>query len=157
MRRHAAVLLALAVTLSSAILVTPLGAQLPCPEDEIEVVARADTLFVEHRNAFRNCCYELKLDFNVNEEIIDFYEGETGPPCDCMCCFNLRYSASGFAAGHYTVRVWNGDGTELFGSVEVDVKGEAGAPEIVTTDLGKCIGPTPIDPKTWSSVKEIFK
>ena len=157
MRQPVAFLLALPMTMLVTILVTPLGAQLPCPDDEVQVVAHADTLLVEHRHAFRNCCTELSLDFTVGEGIVDFYEGETGPLCDCMCCFDLHYSACGFAAGHYTVRLWNGDGTELYGSVEVDVTGEVDTPEIVTADLGKCIGPSPVMPKTWSLVKEIYK
>jgi hypothetical protein len=151
------VLLIFTLLMSSLWLAAPLAAQALCPADDVRVVAWADTISVEHWNAERNCCYELAVDLTVAENVIDFYEGSAGEPCRCDCCFDLNYSAGGFAAGHYTVRVWNGDGTELFASVEVDVAGDAGMPGMLTSNRGECVGPTPADAPTWGFVKEIYK
>lgn len=150
-------LYALLFLLASGFPAAPLTAQDLCPADELFLEVSADTVFVEHWNAERNCCFELAVQFTAEANTIDFYEGATGDPCRCDCCFNLRYSACGFSAGTYTVRVWNEDGTELYGSVEVEVGGAADAPDLVAADLGQCVGPTPSSLATWGLVKEIYR
>lgn len=135
----------------------PLAAQGLCPEDEVVVGASADTVSVQHQNAERNCCYELVVEFTSDATTIDFFEGATGDPCRCDCCFDLSYSACGFPAGTYTVRVWNEDGSELYGSAEIEVAGDASAPEMVMLDLGPCVGPTASSTATWSLMKKIYR
>lgn len=147
----------LLLTLFLLCLAVSAAAQLPCPDDEINATSRADTIFIEHRHAERNCCYDLQLRLEVAGQDVDFFEGETGAPCDCICCFDLRYSASNFAAGHYNLRFWNGDGTEFYGSVAIDVDGGGQAPKIASADRGECVDPVTVAPTTWSLMKKLFR
>lgn len=105
--------------------------------DVIIVASRADTIFVDHLNATRNCCSTMTVDVAAEDFVVDFVEGETGEFCNCICCFNLDYEAHGFATGHYVVRVWFQG--ELVGEAEVDVEGPEGAVFVGTIAKGECL------------------
>jgi hypothetical protein len=118
------------------------AAQEECDPDQILATSNADTIFVQHLNAYKNCCLELVVDVEVDGFIVDFYESDIGEPCDCMCCFHLAYDADGFAAGHYTVRVWTGN--HLYGEAEVDVEGPGSIPRIGSVESGPCSEPAAV-------------
>ena len=139
------IIIALLVLFLLLVVAPAASAQYPCEDDIVYAYADADTIFVEHLNAERNCCSTLTVDMEVAESIVDFYEGETGEFCFCMCCFNVSYDASGFEAGHYTVRVWNFDGSELYGEVDVDVRVDGLVPTVANIDRGECITPTDVE------------
>jgi hypothetical protein len=140
---------------------TAYGSQDECVPEEVVATSSADTIFVQHLNAYANCCLELEIAVGVTEFIVDFYETDVGEDCDCMCCFNLRYDASGFAAGHYTVRVWNENGSILHGETEVDVEGSGEFPLVGRILSGDCLDPAAVEPPetsiTWGEVRAIYR
>lgn len=128
--------------------------------DVIIVTSSADTIFVDHLNATKNCCSTLTIDVATEGFVVDFVEGDAGEFCTCMCCFNHEYEAAGFAAGHYLVRVWYlGD---LVGEGEVDVEGPEGDPAVATVEKGECLSPgsVPDEPAlrvaTWGGMRMGF-
>ena len=139
-------------------------AQWDC-EDQVAAWAVNDTIFVEHNGALYNCCGIIVIDMETPEQfLVEFLETETfeGPPCACMCCFNLDMWGFGFGAGHYTIRVWNFDRTELYGETEVDVY------EDLLTPVGfggylqsDCLenSSTPDDNTgtTWGRIKSVYE
>ena len=146
------------------LLATAAYGQEECVPEEILATSNADTIFVEHLNVWVNCCLELSVAVDVQEFVVNFYEGDLGPPCDCLCCFNLHYDAHGFAAGHYVVRVWNEDGSFLHGETEVDVEGPGGTPIVGGVDRGECLNAAAVrDPEpsevslTWGEVRAIYR
>ncbi len=118
-------------------LLVPVVRAQDCEPDEIIATSMADTIFVDHLRAERNCCTDLTIEVEADGFVVDFFEGNAGDWCLCLCCFNLNYSAHGFAAGHYVVRVWNEDGSELFGETEVDVEGNGEIPTVATFERGR--------------------
>ena len=130
--------------------------QTPCPPDQVTAQARADSIFVVHASAERNCCSTLTLRMIAGGFVADFYEGEAEPFCRCDCCFDIRYDAHAFAAGHWLVRVWNDAGTELFGAAEVDVAGAGGGMLLGSMDRGDCVS-VAVQPSTWSAVRRNYR
>jgi hypothetical protein len=128
--------------------------------DVIAVSSNADTIFVEHQNATRNCCSTLTVDVATEDLVVDFVEGEAGEFCTCMCCFHMGYDANGFEAGHYLVRVWfEGD---LVGEEEVDVEGPGSAPVVGAVAKGECMTlastpePDEVRVRTWGHMRTGF-
>lgn len=149
----------LTVLLVAAISVVSNG-QDSCSPVQIVATSNADTIFVTHMNAYTNCCIELEVEVGVEDNVVNFYEADVGPPCDCICCFNLRFDANGFAAGRHIVRVWTG--THLIGETEVEVEGTGGVPVIGLVSSGACLGdPGGQQPQqssiTWGKVKTIYR
>ena len=128
-----------------------------CGPDTILVRASADTIYVRHENALKNCCLELHVRLDLQDAVVDFYEEDVGDPCHCICCFDLNYLADGFAAGHYTVRIWNEDGSILFGQAEVEVVGDGSAPHLISAAAGECQDPQPIQRTSWGVIRTIFR
>ena len=131
-------------------------AQPPCAPDEVTARSSADTIFVEHRHAELNCCLVLALDIRVGALTVDFYESDTGEPCDCYCCFDLRYAASGFTPGRWRVRVWDAAGTVLHGETEVEVNGTGGPPQVAWMFSGDCVT-VQVDARTWGGIRELYR
>lgn len=150
-------LTAMLLPLLAALFVPSLAAQNLCPADEMAVATSADTVYVTHWNAERNCCLELAMEFSADPSTIDFFEGSMGESCRCDCCFDLHYYACGFPNGHYTVRLWNGDGTELYGSSEIDLQGDSSSPRLLGSNRGPCVGPSPVRRATWCLMKRMFR
>lgn len=130
------------------------SAQWDCEADVIYAYAVADTIYVQHLNAERNCCATLAVDMVLEESIVNFYEAETGEFCTCMCCFNLDYDANGFAAGHYVVRVWNHDGSEFYGEAEVNVDRNGLVPMVANLDRGECLTPAEVE-EPWPVFEDV--
>jgi hypothetical protein len=153
-----------ALLLIGLVIVPASNAQVDCEPDAIYAYSIADTIFVQHFNALRNCCTSLTLDVLVGEWVVDFYEGEAGDWCTCICCFSLAYDAHGFAAGHYTVRVWNETGSVLYGETEVDVEGSGVIPTVGNLDRGDCLTPAEVEdeppdevPMTWGRIRSSYR
>jgi len=127
-----------------------------CGPDRITARSVADTIFVQHAQATRNCCTDLQLQVHTVAFVANFYEAETGTSCHCTCCFVLRYEAHGFAAGRYLVRVWDEQGTVLYGETEVDVSGVGTAPTVGWADRGDCQG-EPIRSATWAMIRGLYE
>jgi len=130
--------------------------QMPCPPDRVTAVASADTIFVVHAAAERNCCSTLTLRLNTGNFVADFFEGEAEPFCVCLCCFDLHYEAQGFAAGHWLVRVWDDAGAVLFGQAEVDVAGAGTGAALLAMERGDCLA-LAVQPSSWSAVRQTYR
>jgi hypothetical protein len=131
-----------------------------CTPELILASSIADTIFVDHINATKNCCTTLTIDVAVEGFVVDFVEGDAGDWCTCMCCFNLAYEAHGFAAGHYTVRVWYND--LMVGETEVDVEGTEGALAVGSVAKGSCLEPGTVEgPETriasWGRIRTHYR
>lgn len=61
------------------------------------------TLFVYHKNVVTNCCLEYRPAVTVDGETITITEIDTGPPCDCICPFDLVIAIDGLEQGAYEV------------------------------------------------------
>lgn len=131
-------------------------AQYFCGPGRVSARSNADTIFVRHENAERNCCTQLTLRVESQQFVVDFFEGEAEPFCVCTCCFDLRYQAHDFPAGHYRVRVWDESGSVLYGEAEVDVAGPGGAPALGAMQRGDCVE-IATQPETWSRVRAIYR
>jgi len=131
-----------------------------CGDDVILAASRGDTVSVQHLNAEMNCCLDLTVDLRIDGQILDFSEGDVGPHCDCVCCFNIGYAAAGIPPGRYLVRVWRG--APLCGQVEVDVEGPGSAPAVVGIDQGECRLPTAIIApsvvrQSWGALRSLHR
>jgi len=131
------------------------AAQPACPPDSVTVTAAGDTITVRHDNAERNCCSPLAITVQTQGFVVDFIEGEPEPWCRCTCCFHMLYAASGFAPGHYWVRVWDEAQSVLFGEDEVDVVGGSGAITVGALDRGECT--VSVGPQSWSAVRVLYR
>jgi len=143
-------------------LATPDLARSDCGPQEITATASADTICVEHLHAYENCCLDLRVEIEAEAFVVDFYESDVGEACDCLCCFLLRYDAYGFAAGHYQIRVWNEDGSVLYGETEVDVEGNGDTPVLDVVLRGDCEEPGAVKeetevPITWGKVRAEYR
>lgn len=98
-------LLAPAVAFSSDVFVS--ASQTDClpadPDtpDEIAVDVEACALRIRHRNVVTNCCLEYEVTATVQDGTIEVEEIDVGPPCDCLCPFDLEIILSGLEAGAY--------------------------------------------------------
>ncbi|MBM3286183.1 MAG: hypothetical protein FJY88_02370 [Candidatus Eisenbacteria bacterium] len=143
MRGRIALLPLVALLLLAPLAPAPALAQW-CTGEAIQASSRADTIYVHHIQAPKNCCSILVIDLETEGFIANFYETEFEPFCTCTCCFNLRYYGAGFAPGHYIVRVWDGFGN-LIGETEVDVLGSGTQPFAGGVDKGECLEPGVVD------------
>lgn len=102
----------------------PLFGQEPCT-DTVFAKVIGDTVFVHHYGAYYNCCAVIEFEGDIHGDTVDIFEYETFPvgPCYCMCCFNLVLPILGLAPGKYLIRVFNEDGSVLFGMTWVTVPG----------------------------------
>lgn len=134
------------------------GGASDCSPEVVFVIASADTIAIDHRNTTKSCCLELTVDLVVQDLTVDFREGDAGPQCRCYCCFEHRYQAAGFPAGHYLVRVWVGD--RLAGEAEVDVEGPGQAGALGEVVQGDCL-PISDEPlpslQSWGRVRLGFR
>ncbi len=127
-----------------------------CAAPRVEVTSRADTIFIRHLDAERNCCTDLAVRAIVAGYIAEFYEGDAGDSCRCTCCFDLSYDASGFPAGLYTVRVLSDDGTIVHGEATVEVAGSGEAPVLGASSRGEC-KVTPTERANWGRLKVLYR
>jgi hypothetical protein len=131
------------------VLASRAGAGGNCDPEFVLASASADTIFVEHGNALKNCCLELTVGLTVDAWIVDFREGDVGPECDCVCCFEHGYEGHDFAPGRYLVRVWVGD--RLAGEVGVDVEGPGGTGALGEVLQGECLTAVVEPLRRWES------
>jgi len=71
--------------------------------DRIEVTVEDCTLVVRHLNVVVNCCLEYKPKVETDGSTIRITEVDVGPPCDCICPFDLEITVEGLEPGRYTI------------------------------------------------------
>ncbi len=67
-------------------------------------LSEGGVLRLRHLNAGFNCCAEIGADISVEEGLITIVEHESGPPCDCLCLYDIEYEFAGIPAGTHRVR-----------------------------------------------------
>ena len=72
-------------------------------EDAIEIEVVGCRLVIRHLDVVINCCLEYSPTVEVNGDTIRVTEVDTGPPCDCICPFDLEIVIEGLEPGAYTV------------------------------------------------------
>jgi hypothetical protein len=65
--------------------------------------AIGNDLHIHHINATYQCCLEYFVSYQIAGNDITATEQDFGPPCDCLCNFNLESILHDLGAGQYTV------------------------------------------------------
>jgi hypothetical protein len=73
--------------------------------DELQVVARGDTIHVSHRLSYV-CCAELSLSMEQDGTTIRVMERNVGEMCRCLCDYDVEAEITGLSPGEYQVEVW---------------------------------------------------
>ena len=79
----------------------PLDAQ-----DKIEVVVEDCVLYIRHLKVVINCCLEYQPELTIEGNEIVVREKDVGPPCDCICPFDLEIQITGLAPGSYDITMF---------------------------------------------------
>lgn len=109
MRRMAflASLVALAGMASAGIVVTPKQSEcLGSPDnrkDRIEVEVKDCVLYIYHKEVVINCCLEYTPKVEMQGTLLRVTEIDSGPPCDCICPFDLEIAIEGLEPGTYAI------------------------------------------------------
>ncbi|HAK93796.1 MAG TPA: hypothetical protein DCM87_01985 [Planctomycetes bacterium] len=112
----AGVLLVIGVPVLDAAVVTPIQSEClpepPSTEGALNVTVEGCVLRMTHTSVHINCClaYEPRVDINGFD--ITIVEIDNGPPCDCVCWFDLGLTIEGLPPGTYTVAVAPFPGTD---------------------------------------------
>ena len=93
--------------------------RLPITE-EVILSSHGDTILVTHKDAFYNCCSEIKVNVTETPNGFDLLEFDVGDTCRCMCYFDVTTEISGLTPGTYLIRYFDIDGN-LVGSEVVDI------------------------------------
>jgi len=67
------------------------------------VEAIGNELHIHHMYATYQCCLEYFVDYQIAGNDITAVEQDFGPPCDCLCSFNLESILYDLAVGEYAV------------------------------------------------------
>ncbi|MGQ9589133.1 MAG: hypothetical protein ACUVYA_02435 [Planctomycetota bacterium] len=108
--------------------VAAIAAQSECIEGPVErekAVASTtpDSLVVEHRSAYVQCCLEFAPVVEVDGSRIRIVAKDVSPaPCKCLCHFDLRVEIPGLAPGTYAIEYVAFDGKTLL-ETELTVPG----------------------------------
>ncbi len=84
----------------------PSGYQYPgCGEDEVEIIAKNDSIHVIHINATYNCCPDdIEVSLLVEGNVLRITEREIlTHPCYCLCCYDVKSTIVDLLPGTYVV------------------------------------------------------
>lgn len=73
--------------------------------DLVRVVMDGCTVRVLHEYVVTNCCLEYRAKVSVSGSSVEVHEVDEGPPCDCICPYDLETRIDGLESGRYTVVV----------------------------------------------------
>ena len=73
--------------------------------------------YVHHDSAWFNCCPEMVFEIKRHSDtnLIDIFEEDTLPQCDCMCDFDFVHKIAGLEPGTYLARVWENNHSDTHG------------------------------------------
>lgn len=71
----------------------------------LETAIFGNDLHIYHRHAYYNCCLDYKVNYSVQDNIIEAVEFDTGQPCRCDCYFDLASTLYDLQSGGYIVRL----------------------------------------------------
>jgi nitrous oxidase accessory protein NosD len=89
----------------------------------VEIYVEENDIVIHHYNAIYNCCAVIVVDLVDERPLFKLIEGEAflGPPCDCMCLYNISARIPHLPSGKYRVEVWNSSQSLCYGWAEVEV------------------------------------
>ncbi|MEW5801368.1 MAG: DUF333 domain-containing protein [bacterium] len=90
------------------------------PEFSYQYHEEEGVLFLQHNDAYYNCCIEeITLTMSVKGMVINIYEEEKleGSGCRCMCNYDLTAEVVNLSSGVYTVNFFNQESGTLLGSI----------------------------------------
>lgn len=90
-------------------------------------------LSIYHFNAYENCGLEYVVYYVIEGNTIAAYEGDVGPPADCLCYFNLKTTLFDLAEGVYTVCLIKINGDTL-DCAEIEIGGAG----MIDYSVGPC-------------------
>jgi hypothetical protein len=90
------------------------------PPESVTTTLKGRTLEVEHRNVRLNCCLDLTVELERGPGWLRLREDDGGPPCDCLCTFDLFAVVPDLEPGRYQLEIVGCDGRVVQGG-EVDV------------------------------------
>lgn len=77
------------------------------PEESIAISADCRRISIERRQALEQCCLELDSSAAFSHSAVMVQPVDLGPPCDCICRFNLRHEVLDVLPGSYHVELLN--------------------------------------------------
>jgi hypothetical protein len=66
-----------------------------------------------------NCCLEMAVEAILDGDAVKVYLTDHGPPCDCICGFDVDVIVTGLLDGTYDVVVFFDGGAVANGTIEV--------------------------------------
>jgi nitrous oxidase accessory protein NosD len=92
-------------------------------DHHVEIYVENNDIVVHHYNAIYNCCAVIVVDLVDERPLLKLVESETfpGPPCDCMCPYNINARIPDLPSGNYRVEVWNASQSLCYGRAEVEI------------------------------------
>ncbi len=112
MRRFALMAALVGMVCSAAGEVTVTAKQSEClppvtdPEQgTIDVEVKDCVLYIYHRGVVTNCCLEYTPKVEIDGSVIRVTEIDSGPPCDCICPFDLEIAIEGLEPGMYVINM----------------------------------------------------
>ena len=94
-----------------------LGGGQPSPAMTME--QDGDDLLVHLAGWELNCCLEMAVEAILDGDVVKVYLTDHGPPCDCICGFDVDVTVTGLLDGAYDVVVFFDGGAVANGFIEV--------------------------------------
>ncbi len=112
----ACVLLVIGAPALDAAVVTPIQSEClpepPTTDGVLNVTVEGCVLRMTHTSVHINCCLAYEPKVGIEGFTITIEEVDNGPPCDCVCWFDLGLTIEGLPPGIYTVAVAPFPGTD---------------------------------------------
>lgn len=135
---------------------------------EFRYDALASLLIIEHRAAMYNCCPEpVRYDVTLGQDLVTVTEMVgADPPCDCICCFNLKAEVSDLPAGLWTVRFtwlneedgqWQAEQAQVAVPVTTPAADGVEARDWISGCLDAAAVPDPPPGPSWDSLKALYR
>lgn len=72
-------------------------------EGQVSVEVKGCAVHILHSGVVVNCCLEYGGKVSVSGSTVEVTEVDSGPPCDCICPFDLELTVEGLDPGRYTL------------------------------------------------------
>ncbi len=104
------------------------------------VEVRDCIVWLEHHGILTNCCLEYAPELRVDGNVLRVRDVDVGPPCDCICPFDLSLGIVGLEPGDYTVE-WDALGLREPLAIRVTIPESCGGvPEISAPQVWSHMG-----------------
>ncbi len=114
----------------------PVGTDIVSPEDfdYMSLNLVGNDLYVNHFDAYYNCCFEYQVVYSIMGNGINIFEFDIGSACYCICFFDLETIIEDIPTGQYFVTLFDLEGDTVgFESIEIVPE-----PELTDYSVGGC-------------------